>query len=284
MQRGVTLLMNKSLFPVAACSLLAACGTSGTPDSQIVAKGNGFEITVSELDQLLRSAPAVTRDQVLPMRRAILAQLIDQKLLAQAAVDRKIDRQPEPMQLIEAAKRGILAQAYIDGIVSSVAEPTDREVADFYAANPRLFADRRIIQIDQVAVTGDPAILRAAGKAFDQGGLAGLTAYLASAGRDAAPSMMDVPTTDLPVATADRLARLGKGAQLAFQAGGALHLGVIAAIRGGALALEDSRPEIVARIKFQRRAASAKAEADRLRREHDIKIIEPSLRGRGDLP
>lgn len=276
--------MNKSLFPIAACSLLAACGTSGKPDSQIVAKGDGFEITVSELDQMLRSAPPVARDQVLPMRRAILLQLIDQKLLAQAAVDRKIDRRPEPMQLIEAARRGILAQAYIDAIVSSVAEPTDREVADFYAANPRLFADRDIIRINQVALTGDPAFLQAAGAAFDRGGLPALTAYLASKGRDASPSMMDVATTDLPTETADRLARLGKGAQLAFQAGGALHLGVIADIRDGARALDDSRAEIVSRIKFQRRMASAKAEADRLRRERDIKIIEPSLRGRGDRP
>jgi hypothetical protein len=54
------------------------------------------------------------------VRKNVLDNLVNQQLLAAKAVENKLDRTPETLMAIEAAKREILARAYMETIVAAV--------------------------------------------------------------------------------------------------------------------------------------------------------------------
>jgi hypothetical protein len=60
--------------------------------------------------------------------RQIVQGLVDRQILLQAAHKEKLDRKPQVMQAIENAKMQILAQAYLQERVASVAKPTADEI------------------------------------------------------------------------------------------------------------------------------------------------------------
>lgn len=135
---------------------LAGCGRSGDkPATQVAARVNTDEITVSQINYLLARTPEVTAQNAEQAKRAILARLVDQQLARQQAVKDKLDRSPQVLQSLEFAKTEVLAQAYVDKIAAAQPKPTDAEVKEYYAKNPALFAQRRIFSLDNVSFTAD---------------------------------------------------------------------------------------------------------------------------------
>lgn len=121
--------------------LLTACNDKEEKKSpsQVLAKVNDAEITVHQLNFVLGKIPQATAEQ----KQQVLDQLIDQELLLNKASELKLDREPNIVQAIEAAKRQILAQAAAERVMGKPAEPSKAVVDDFYAKNSGLFADRK---------------------------------------------------------------------------------------------------------------------------------------------
>jgi EpsD family peptidyl-prolyl cis-trans isomerase len=139
-----------------ATTLLVACGGKGEKAAtQVAAKVNGGEISVHQINFLLQHAN-VKPEQQQAARGQALERLIDQELAVQKATDKKLDRSPEVLQQLEAAKREILQRAYLESVVQDVAKPTDKEVKDYYAAHPELFANRRIYGYRALGIQGSP--------------------------------------------------------------------------------------------------------------------------------
>ena len=86
------------------------------------------------------------------MRQEILDKLIDQQLIYDQAVEKRLDRNPEVMMAIEAAKREIVARAYLDQVIAALPKPTDDEVRKYYADNPDLFSRRRVYSLQEITV------------------------------------------------------------------------------------------------------------------------------------
>lgn len=120
-------------------ALLAGCGQEDkTAPSQVLARVNDGEITVMQLNNLLRSAgPAAAQAET---KQNALDFLVNQELLQQKAAELQLDREPDVMQAIEQAKRQILAAAALNKLMIKTNDPSELEVQKFYDANPALFA------------------------------------------------------------------------------------------------------------------------------------------------
>jgi EpsD family peptidyl-prolyl cis-trans isomerase len=144
------------VLSIAAVILLSACGDKDEKKSpsQVLVKVNKTEITVHQLNGLLgqvqNASPAI--------KQQMLDQLIDQELLVQKATDLKLDREPNIVQAIEAAKRQILSQAAAERVLGKAEELKPEEIDKFYNENPALFAERKnyvflVFSIDKKSYT-----------------------------------------------------------------------------------------------------------------------------------
>ena len=135
------------LAALATIFLLVGCGDSkDKPATQTAAKVNDDEITVHQINAELQRATRGNLPQGANTEAAskrILEGLIDQTLLVQQAKEAKLDRDPQVLQLLEASRRQILAQAYIDR-QAAASPPTQEDIKAFYVKNPDLFEQRKI--------------------------------------------------------------------------------------------------------------------------------------------
>ena len=145
---------------VLALVLAAGCGKGDKkPATQVAAKVNSEEITVYQVNNVLERTPNLTPEVANQAKREILDKLIDQELARQKAVDKKLDHSPRVMQAIEAAKKEILARAYLEQVASALPKPSPEEAKKYYAEHPELFAQRRVFNLEELAfvANGDVA-------------------------------------------------------------------------------------------------------------------------------
>jgi len=141
-----------------AVLLLGACGDSKKDKaaSQTAVKVNKEEITVHQINYVLQQQRGLKPEQAEAASKQILERLIDQELALQKAGDLKLDRDPRVMQQLEAAKREIIARAYLDKVGEAASKPTAEEIAKYYESNPALFKDRRIYSLQEIAIEAKP--------------------------------------------------------------------------------------------------------------------------------
>ena len=139
---------------IALIGLTVACGKKHEDDksSQSLVSVNGDEITVHQLNNELQRANIQPAQQQVASRQ-IVQNLVDRQILVHAAVDEKLDRKPVVMQFIENAKAQILAQAYLENHLSSLAKPTSAEMANYRSEHQDIFANRKIYIADQMLFT-----------------------------------------------------------------------------------------------------------------------------------
>lgn len=158
-------------IPLAGCSGDKADGKSAT---QVAAKVNGAEISVHQINSVLAKATGVTNDNAPRARKEVLDRLVDQQIAVEQALAKKLDRNPEVLLNIEAARREILARAYLEQIAAAQPKATDDEVKRYYDEHPDLFTNRRVYNIQELAIakTGAPLdelkALVAAGKPMEE--------------------------------------------------------------------------------------------------------------------
>jgi len=133
---------------------LAACGVdrSNAP-SQVAVRVNGDEVSVHQVDLLLNSRPpALPTAAASAVTRSVLGSLVDQELAAQAARKAGLDRDPRVIQMMEAAKRQVLADYFRERIGARAVDPSSDEIDRYYDEHPELFARRRLFQLQETIV------------------------------------------------------------------------------------------------------------------------------------
>jgi len=126
--------------------------------TQVAAKVNADEITVHQVNSVLAQRQGIGAEAAAQAKRAILETLINRQLARQKAIEAKLDRSPEVVQAIEAAKTEILARAHLDGINRTLVKPSPVEIQKYYSDHPELFAQRRIFSLETIAFTADDDI------------------------------------------------------------------------------------------------------------------------------
>jgi EpsD family peptidyl-prolyl cis-trans isomerase len=146
---------------ITVCALfvaLAGCGDAkkDKPASQTAAKVNNEEITVHQINAVLQQQRGLPPEQAASASQQVLERLIDQELAVQKAAEKKLDRDPRVMQQIEAARREIIARAYVEQVGSGAPKPTPEEVKKYYDEKPALFKERRVYSLQELAIEAKP--------------------------------------------------------------------------------------------------------------------------------
>ena len=134
--------------------------------TQVAARVNGDEITVHQINNVLERTPNVTPEVAEQAKRRILERLIDQQLAVQKAVEGRLDRSPEVMQALEAARREVLVRAYLESLAEGVPQRYEwdaqnrKEIKAYYSAHPELFAQRRIFTIEEIGLAANDDVAR----------------------------------------------------------------------------------------------------------------------------
>jgi EpsD family peptidyl-prolyl cis-trans isomerase len=142
----------------AAVFLVAGCGDKkkDKPASQTAAKVNKEEITVHQINFVLSQQRGVAPERAASAGKQVLDRLIDQELALQKAQEQKLDRDPRVVQQLEAARREIIARAYVEKIGGSVSKPTAAEIKTYYDAHPALFKERKLYSLQELVIEAKP--------------------------------------------------------------------------------------------------------------------------------
>ena len=140
-------------------AIVGGCGKTEedkNPVTQVAARVNSTEITVSQVNAVLVRTPNVTPETSARIKREILDRLIDQELAKQQAIEKKLDRQPEVLRKLESARSDILVGAYFEQIAAAQPRPSPEEAKEYFAKHPELFSKRRVYDIEEIVVEPKP--------------------------------------------------------------------------------------------------------------------------------
>ena len=145
----------------AAFIALHAC--SSEPTGQVVAVVNGEEITQQELNAEISELPAPPVGDKEAIRRQILQQIIDRRLMAQVAKEDGLDRDPMYVIRERRLKEELLVQMYGVKTADTVRVPDASSVKKYLADNPGKFSRRTAYLVDQISFDfpSDAKILKA---------------------------------------------------------------------------------------------------------------------------
>lgn len=133
---------------------LTACNKKeGEKNTQVVAKVNSDEITVSQLNFYLQRLGKLDEAQQKQATQQVVTTLVNEQLLLQQAKETKLDRDPRVIELIEKSKNDILARAVMERKMADVKPATDAQIKDFYDKNPALFQDRKLYQLQEWVIS-----------------------------------------------------------------------------------------------------------------------------------
>lgn len=138
---------------------LAGCGDDKKAATQVAVKVNKEEISVHQINNVLSRGGNLPPEQMKAASRQVLERLVDQELLVQKAIEKKLDRESRTMKALEDARREILSRGYMESIVAGTPKATPAEIAEFYAKRPELFAERRIYNFQEMTIPGNSAEL-----------------------------------------------------------------------------------------------------------------------------
>jgi EpsD family peptidyl-prolyl cis-trans isomerase len=142
---------------------LSACGKQNAPKptTQVAAKVGSEEISLHQINAALAqgNTRGATPEQVQVLSRKALEGLIDQQVAVDQAIEAKLNRAPEVIAQIEAARLGVLANAYVKQYVSGLPKPDAQEAQKYYAEHPALFTERRIYNVQEIVAPRSPELL-----------------------------------------------------------------------------------------------------------------------------
>jgi len=256
---------------LALAAALAGCGQGQATRSdaapgagKVAAKVNGTLIRVQQVAGGPSSNPALA-----------LEKIIDRELLVQKALQAKLDRDPQVVQVLENSRRQLLAQAYLERAAAAAVKSTPDEVSAFYAENPALFAQRRIYRLRELVVSASADQLElvrseaAGAKDLDE-----VAGWLKWRNLKTGPvTGATQPAEQLPLGQLPQLARMREGEIAVFaSAPGATVIQLVHA-QDAPLTKEQAAPLIEQFIAGRKRLELAAAEVRRLREVASIEYV-----------
>jgi EpsD family peptidyl-prolyl cis-trans isomerase len=231
---------------VSSAALLAACGDKKEKGaSQTAVKVNKSEVTVHQINFVLQQQRNIRPEQTDAASKQILERLIDQELALQKADDLKIDRDPRVVQQLEAAKREIIARAYLEKVGEAAPKPTPEEIKKYFDEKPALFKERRIYSIQEIGIEAKPeqvATLRdklAASKNINE-----FVEFLKANDFKFAGNQAVRAAEQLPLQSLDAFAKMTDGQAMLNQAPNGVQVVVLAGSRSQPVGEEQARPAI----------------------------------------
>ena len=262
---------------IICAGMLAGCsGGHSAKSGQVVAKVNGDELTVHQLNFMLSQLGNVNEAQAKDAGKQLLDSMVDQQLFMHKAVEDKLDRDPQVALALEASRRQILSSAYLERKVFTDAKPQANEVHAYYVAHPELFAQRRVYRFGELSFEAKPDTMN------------GIKAQL-----EAHKSLPDVgrwlreqnipfkaddvvkPAEQVPTQLLAKIKDLKPGQIIVLPAGANAVILQLMAAQEQAVAEDQAKPSIEAALSNQKRMQLAEAEVKQLRGASKIEYLGP---------
>ena len=151
--------MNKRITAIVlatACLGLSSCGLAHkifkpkAPTGQVVATVDGKEITILEMRAEMSRLGINDPNAQKSAQRAVVSELVNRRIIANAARKQDMDKTPDFAVQKQQVEDNLLIAALEKKLVDAIPAPTTDEANRFIAANPNLFADRKIFVVDQL--------------------------------------------------------------------------------------------------------------------------------------
>jgi EpsD family peptidyl-prolyl cis-trans isomerase len=271
----------KLYLPLLIAALVVGCGdkkegaaSEEKAATQVAAKVNDTELTVHQVNYALQSIPNLDKEQTKAASLQVVRRLVDQEVIAQKALSDKLDRDPMVVQALDAARRQILAEAYMTRKLGTPVEPSDAEITDYFNRHPELFAKRKIYRLQEISVKAPQdkrEAIRAqlnASKTLDD-----FAAWLKAENLEAKAAQGVKPAEQLPLEMLPKLSQMPDGQAMIVNAPEGLTVVILAGSQARPVTLEQAKPAIARLLQTQTRQKSAKAELDTLKAAAKIEYM-----------
>ncbi|MES2369242.1 MAG: EpsD family peptidyl-prolyl cis-trans isomerase [Pseudomonadota bacterium] len=272
--------LKKLYLPLLIVALMAGCGDKkdGTAEegkpTQVAAKVNGTELTVSQVNYALQRIPNLDKDQSKAASLQVIRNLVDQEVLAQKAQSEKLDRDPVVVQALDAARRQIMAEVYMTRKLGTPAEPTDAEVSDYFNKHPELFTKRKIYRLQELSIKAPKEKQETIRKQLtDSKTLGDFVAWLKDEKYPVQASQGVKPAEQLPQAILPKLAEMPDGQAMIVNTPEGLLVIVLADSQVQPVTQEQAKPAIARLLQNEARQKAAKAELDKVKAEAKIEYV-----------
>jgi EpsD family peptidyl-prolyl cis-trans isomerase len=255
---------------------LVACGDKkeGAIASQTAVKVNKDEITVHQINFVLQQQRNLRPEQADAASKQILERLIDQQLALQKADDLKVDRDPRVVQQLEAARREIVARAYLEKVGEAATKPTSQEVQAYYDEKPALFKERRIYSLQEISVEAKPeqvsTLREQLGKAKN---INEFVEYLKANDFRFAGNQAVRTAEQLPLNSLESFARMRDGQAALVPSANGVQVVVLAGSRSQPVSLDQARPAIEQYLTNERRRKLVEEDLKALRAAAQIEYV-----------
>lgn len=247
-------------------------GAGAGTDSQIAAQVNQGEISIHQVQALLRAQPAVAAQWGEKAADRALDVLIEQELAAQAAAQAGLDKQPQVIQSLALAQREVLARAYQDQLAEKARLPDTSAINAYYDEHPELFVQRKVYQLEETVVRpGSQDEAQALVRELPAlAGTEALSLHLTAKGLRKASQRVTVAAENVPMDWLPKLAQLPVGRSLAAARGDAVVVWTLIAAEEAPMLLAQAKPAIQAALVRQARQKAIEEGMKKLRDEAKV--------------
>jgi EpsD family peptidyl-prolyl cis-trans isomerase len=261
------------LVTLSACGDKSDTGGKSETETQVVAKVNGDEITVHQLNFELSAMGQAAGSGAEQRMRQVGEQIVNQQLLMQKAVETKLDRDPRIMQALERARRQVLAQAYLDKTVGNVTPPSKSEADAYYSQHPELFSKRRIYQLREIVMDKSIPFAELQAKVSSVKSSDELGQWLQAKKVEAKVANIVRPAEQLPFDMLAKVSQMQNGEIAAFESPSNNVLLFLAGSQEQPISQEQAAPIIERFLVNKKRKDLAEAEVKRLRETAKIEWL-----------
>ncbi|WP_324778871.1 EpsD family peptidyl-prolyl cis-trans isomerase [Thiobacillus sedimenti] len=272
--------LKRLYLPLLIAALIVGCGdkkdgaAKEEKPTQVAAKVNGTELTVSQVNFALQRIPNLDKDQSKAASLQVVRNLVDQEVLAQKAQSEKLDRDPTVVQALDAARRQIMAETYMSRKLGTPAEPTDAEISDYFNKHPELFTKRKIYRLQELAIKAPKDKLEAIGAQLRASkSLNEFVDWLKTEKYPAQASQVVKPAEQLPLPMVAKLSEMPDGQAMIVNTPEGMTVIVLADSQLQPVTLEQAKPAIARLLQNEARQKAAKAELDSLKAAAKIEYV-----------
>lgn len=135
---------------IVAAGALVLSGCEKAAEGQVAAVVNGEEITLQEINATLAQANAPEGVDKKVLQQRALQQIVDRRLLAQAARESGIDQDPAYLIRERQLSEALLVQMYAQKAGTTLKVPDQAAINDYTEKHPFAFANRTVYAVDQL--------------------------------------------------------------------------------------------------------------------------------------
>ncbi|WP_372917852.1 hypothetical protein [Sandarakinorhabdus sp.] len=145
------------LAAVAAVALAGCSNDAKAPEGQVVATVDGKDVTIHEVNAEITGMGAQAQTAPRKLVEAVaLSRVVERKMLSAEARTKKLDQSPQFVLAKARNDENLLVQALQAEVAGKVLQTPREGAQKFISDNPIMFAERRIMTLDQIQFLRTP--------------------------------------------------------------------------------------------------------------------------------